>query len=62
MPPLNLFNAKVRQNEKAISRAQDEQALKNGEVSREELAQANGFFSSLNVAGASLRHNRPLSL
>jgi hypothetical protein len=44
-----------RQRAKEISRAKDESDLRNGNVSRAELRAANGVFSSLDIAGSSIR-------
>lgn len=47
-----------RQREKQRSRDQDDCALREGSVSREELRLRNGFFSSLDLASSSIRRRR----
>ncbi|MBB3862524.1 hypothetical protein GGQ88_003825 [Novosphingobium hassiacum] len=47
-----------RQRAKEASRAKDESDLRDGHVSREELRVANGAFSSLNLAAASIRRRQ----
>lgn len=55
------FNPAQRRLEKQIDRERDEQDLREGRLSRADLARRNGFFSSLDLAGASVRRRRILA-
>lgn len=61
MLQVSLYDPMERQREKQRSRDQDDRDLRLGVVSREELAACNGFFSSLDVAGSSIRRRRILA-
>jgi hypothetical protein len=54
------FNPVQRRLEKQRDREQDDLDLRDGRVSRAELARRNGFFSSLDLSGASVRRRRVL--
>jgi hypothetical protein len=54
------FNPVQRRLEKQRDREQDDRDLRDGRVSRAELARRNGFFSSLDLSGASVRRRRVL--
>lgn len=45
----NYYDPKERARQKQLSREQDEQDLKSGKITKEELRKKNGFFSSLNI-------------
>lgn len=47
-----------RQREKQRARAQDERYLREGRISPEALNRRNGFFSSLDLSNAQVRHRR----
>ncbi|MDV3258103.1 MAG: hypothetical protein LOX97_10070 [Sphingomonas sp.] len=49
------FDPRQRQREKEIARQRDEHDLRAGFVSREQLRARNGFFSSLQIVGSSIR-------
>lgn len=61
MLQVSLYDPMERQREKQRSRDQDDRDLRLGVVSREELSARNGFFSSLDVAGSSVRRRRILA-
>lgn len=61
MLQVNLYDPMDRQREKQRSRDQDDRELRMGIVSREELGARNGFFSSLDLAGSSIRRRRALA-
>jgi len=61
MMQVNLFDPIERQREKQRSRDADDRELRMGLVSREELGARNGFFSSLDIAGSSIRRRRILA-
>lgn len=48
------FNPKQRALEKQRAREQDDEDLRTGRVTREELSQRNGFFSSLDIANSKI--------
>ena len=50
-----------REREKQRARDQDDRALRQGSLSIEELRFRNGFFSSLDLAGSSVRRRRNLA-
>lgn len=45
----NYYNPAARARQKQLAREQDEQDLKSGKITKEELKKQNGFFSSLNI-------------
>lgn len=57
----NRYNPADRQREKQQSREQDDYDLRMGRVSADELAAANGFFSSLDVLHARVRRRGRVS-
>ena len=61
MQQLSLYDPMDRQREKQRSREQDDRDLRSGVVSRQELSARNSFFSSLDVAGSSIRRRRVLA-
>lgn len=61
MLQVNIYDPMERQREKQRSRDQDDRDLRMGIVSRQELAARNGFFSSLDIAGSSIRRRRGLA-
>ncbi|HEX8416599.1 MAG TPA: hypothetical protein VF641_03255 [Methylobacterium sp.] len=61
MQQVSLYDPMERQREKQRSRDQDDRDLRMGVVSHEELSARNGFFSSLNIAGSSIRRRRVLA-
>lgn len=50
------FDPRQRQREKEFARECDERDLRDGRVSRQDLSVRNGFFSSLQIVGSSIRH------
>ncbi|HZF93884.1 MAG TPA: hypothetical protein VEZ20_03325 [Allosphingosinicella sp.] len=50
------FDPWQRQRDKEFARERDEQDLRAGAVSRQDLSARNGFFSSLQIVGSSIRH------
>lgn len=54
MPRLYHFNSAERQLQKQHSREADDQALRSGAVSRDQLSGENGFFSSLDIRRGSV--------
>ncbi len=54
MPQPNYFDPAERQMEKERSRVADEAALAQGEISRGQLAEENGFFSCLDIVESSI--------
>lgn len=56
MLQVNHFDPHERQLEKDRARQRDERDLREGRVSREELAARNGFLSPLQIIGSSIRH------
>lgn len=61
MQQVSLYDPMERQREKQRSRDQDDHDLRMGVVSRQELSERNGFFSSLDIAGSSIRRRRILA-
>lgn len=55
------YDPQQRIREKQISREQDDRALRSGAVSRDELGHRNGFLSSLDLSGASVRRRGRVS-
>ena len=56
MIQLAQFDSLERQREKQRSRDQDDRDLHAGNLSADELAARNGFFSGLQLSGARIRH------
>lgn len=61
MQQVSHYDPIEREREKQRGRDQDDRALREGSVSAEELRLQNGFFSSLNLAGSSVRRRRNLA-
>ena len=55
MPRLQHLNSNERQQQKQRSREEDDRELRSGAVSRDQLRERTGFFSSLPVRRASVR-------
>lgn len=53
--PTNYYDPRVRAEEKQRAREQDEEDLRKGKVTSEELSQRNGFFSSLDLSNARIK-------
>ena len=51
----NYYNPKERALEKQRAREQDDEDLRTGKVTREELSKRNGFFSSLDFSNSTIR-------
>ena len=58
MVPSGYFSVSERRREKQEARARDERMLSQGEVNPQELADRNGFFSSLDPARARIANRR----
>lgn len=52
---INYYDPRERALEKQRARDQDDEDLRTGKVTREELSQRNGFFSSLDFSNAIIR-------
>lgn len=61
MQQVSHYDPIEREREKQRGRDQDDRALREGSVSAEELRLQNGFFSSLDLAGSSVRRRRVLA-
>lgn len=61
MQQVSHYDPIEREREKQRRRDQDDRALREGSVSAEELRLQNGFFSSLDLAGSSVRRRRILA-
>lgn len=55
MPRMSQFDPKERQREKERSRQSDEQALRSGRVSREQLQVRNSLLGSFEILDSSIR-------
>ena len=53
--PTSYYDPAERAREKQRAREQDDEDLRTGKVTREELSQRNGFFSSLDFSKATIR-------
>lgn len=58
MMQLSSYDPRERQREKHLARVQDDCDLREGRLSRDQLRARNGFFSSLDLAGSSVRRRR----
>lgn len=54
MLQVSYYDPVERQREKDRAREQDDRALRNGEVSREQLHLRNGFLAPLQIVGSSI--------
>lgn len=54
MQQLHYFDPEERRREKDRARAEDDRALRNGEVSREELRMRNSFLAPLEIISSSI--------
>lgn len=50
------YDPAERQREKDRARERDDCALRNGDISRQELRNRNSFLAPLDVVGSSIRH------
>lgn len=55
---VSLYSPIERRHEKQRAREQDDRDLRSGAVSHAQMAQDNGFFSSLDLSRASVRRPR----
>ncbi len=62
MSLVNFYSPAERQREKQQSRDRDDSDLRAGRVSAEELAELNGFCSSLNVSNARINRRGRVSI
>lgn len=51
----NYYDPVARDKEKQRAREQDEEDLKTGKVTREELSKRNGFFSSIDIISSKIQ-------
>lgn len=51
---INYYDPRERALEKQRAREQDDEDLRTGKITREELSQRNGFFSSLDIANSKI--------
>jgi hypothetical protein len=57
MVQVSYYDPAERQREKDRAREQDDRALRNGEVSRDELRLRNGFLAPLQIVGSSIERS-----